>query len=124
MEVGHRQQIALTLFQPSPRGGTLTLRAMPIAAGIISDTLFAAVGASFNMAAELGRAASLDGAHDAQMIAAQMASLSMAVSIAMAAENVANLKPPPFYRQHTRVLARQRGAMISKFKRSSGLFVA
>ena len=63
-------------------------------------------------------------AHDAQMIAAQMAGLSTAVSIAMAAENGANLKPPPFYRQHTRVPARQRGAMISIFKRSSGLFVA
>ncbi len=124
MEVGHPQQIAVTLFQPSPRGATLTLRAMPIAAGITSAALFGAVGASFSMAARLGRAASFDGTHDAQMIAARMAGLSPAASIAMAAENVANLKPPPFCRQRTRVPARQCATMVSIFKRSSGLCVA
>ena len=35
--VGNRQQLRLAVFEPLPRGGRLTLRAMPIPAGVIGD---------------------------------------------------------------------------------------
>jgi len=45
------------------------VRAVAVAAGIVGDTDVIALVAFFDMAAEHGGAANLDGAHDAQLFA-------------------------------------------------------
>src|SRR3954470_4152167 len=62
MEVWHRQEFLLALFQPLTRHGSLTLRTMPIAAGIVADPGMATllVLTARHMAAEGCRAAVLD----------------------------------------------------------------
>jgi len=49
MEVANRQQVRLAIGKPSPRGRTLTLRAVPVAAGVVGDTPLATVLAGFDM---------------------------------------------------------------------------
>lgn len=63
VEVFDRQHVFDTRGHPLPRGGPLTLRAMPIAAGVVGDVLVAAFGAGRNMPAEGGGPASLNGGH-------------------------------------------------------------
>ena len=65
--VGNRQELRLAVFKPLPRGGRLTLRAMPIAAGIVGDPLVRAVLAALEVAAERGSATGLDRRHDLQL---------------------------------------------------------
>ena len=59
VEVRHRQQLFLALGQPFARRRSLTLWAMPVAAGIVGDLGMAAllVLTARDMAAELCRAA-------------------------------------------------------------------
>ena len=63
VEVLHRQQFGLARLKPFSRGGSLALRAVPIAATIISHMPVAAGGvlAKGDMAAERCCAAALDG---------------------------------------------------------------
>ena len=58
--VGNREQLRLPFFKPSPGGGRLTLRTMPISAGVVSDLDVVALLAARDMAAERRRAAALD----------------------------------------------------------------
>jgi hypothetical protein len=51
---------------------------MPVAAGIVGDADLAAVLASFDMTAEHGSAADLDGRHDAAMRTGQSVALGSA----------------------------------------------
>ena len=52
VEVSNRQQVGLPLGQPGPRGSTLTLGAVPVAATVVGDPLMAAVFASLDMTAQ------------------------------------------------------------------------
>ena len=63
MEVGHGQKLGLAFGKPLPRRAPLTLRAMPVAAAVVSDDRVAAafVLAARDMAAERRGAAALDG---------------------------------------------------------------
>jgi hypothetical protein len=51
MEIRHRQQLGLARRQPRLGGRPLTLRAVPVAAGVIGDARVRAVLAAFDMTA-------------------------------------------------------------------------
>ena len=57
--VGNRQELRLAVFEPSPRGGRLALRAVTIPAGVVCDALVRAVLAALDVAAERGCATGL-----------------------------------------------------------------
>ncbi len=57
VEVGGGQEFGLAFFKPSLSGDVLTLGAGPVAAGMIEDTLCAAVGAALDVASQGGGAA-------------------------------------------------------------------
>lgn len=57
VEVGGGEEFGLAFFKPSFPGDVLTLGAVSIAAGVIEDTLSAAVGAAFDVATQGGGAA-------------------------------------------------------------------
>jgi hypothetical protein len=67
MEIADRQQVGLALGKPGPRGRTLALRAMPVAAAVIGDAEMTAVVAALDMAAECLGTAVLDRRHDLQL---------------------------------------------------------
>ena len=92
VEVAHGQQVGLALFQPGPRGGALALRAMPVAARVIGDPPMAAVHAGFDVAAERGGPAVLDGRHDLELGQAQMPGMGSPVAGPGAAEDIGDLE--------------------------------
>ena len=57
VEVGGGEEFELTFFKPSFSGDVLTLGAVSIAAGMVEDTLGAAVGAALDVASQDGGAA-------------------------------------------------------------------
>lgn len=73
MEVGNRQEVGDTGGDPFRPSRALALGAMAVAAGIVSDAGRAAAVTCFNVAAEPGRAAGFDRAHDTAFASAEMA---------------------------------------------------
>src|SRR5580700_8109760 len=71
--IGDRQEFGLTLGEPLPRRRALTLRAMPVAAGIVGDAFVRAVLAALDMAAERRGPAGLDRRHHLQLGEAHVA---------------------------------------------------
>ena len=63
VEVRHVEQLGLAVREPLRARQTLALGAVPVAAGVVSDPLMAALAASLDMTAERGGAAILDRAH-------------------------------------------------------------
>src|SRR5882762_8934012 len=63
MIVRHRQQIGFARRQPVLCRRALALRAVPVAAGVVRDLAVRALLAARDMAAERGRAATLDRGH-------------------------------------------------------------
>ena len=61
MSVGHGEQFGAARGQPAVARLALTLRAVPVAAGVIGDGAMPATGALVQMATHRGGAASLDG---------------------------------------------------------------
>ena len=66
--VGNRQELRLAVFEPSPRGGRLALRAVTIPAGVVCDALVRAVLAALDVAAERGGATGFDRRHDPRAV--------------------------------------------------------
>jgi hypothetical protein len=92
MEVGDRQQLRLTAFEPVLGGPPLALRAVPVAAGVVGDTGMVAVLASLDMAPERRGSAHLDCAHDAALAEAQVPGIGGSPCFAVAAEDIRHLK--------------------------------
>jgi hypothetical protein len=67
VSVGSSEQFGASRGQPAIAHLALTLRAVPIPAGVIGDGSMAAAGALVYMASHRGGAASLDGVQDFQM---------------------------------------------------------
>jgi hypothetical protein len=65
MEVKHQQQIGFRVVKPLLADDTLTIRAMPISAGLACD---AGMFASLDIAAQRRRAALFDHQHDTTLI--------------------------------------------------------
>ena len=71
MEVLGGQQLGLALLEPFFPRRALALGAMTVAAGTIADVSVLAVVAPFDRTAQYGRAAGLDGLHQAMLIQGQ-----------------------------------------------------
>src|SRR6266567_7594195 len=80
--LGHRQQLGLPIREPLG----------PVAAGVVSDARCATIIALPDMAAERGRPAGRDGAHDATLDAPEMTGMRLSERFAMAAEDVRHLQ--------------------------------
>jgi len=61
VKVWHGEEFGLTGFDPLGRGEALTLRTMPIAAGVVDRALEAALETLLAVATQLGRATGRDG---------------------------------------------------------------
>jgi hypothetical protein len=92
VEIGHRQQLGLALGQPLGGRRRLTLRTVPVAAGIIGDADLAAALTLLDMAPQSGRAASFDGGHHPPLGAAEMTGMGLAISGTMVAEDIRHLE--------------------------------
>ena len=67
MHVGCREKFPAALFQPTIARLRLTLRAVPVAAGVIRDGAMPAAGALVEMTAECGGATARNGQQDFDM---------------------------------------------------------
>ena len=90
VEVGDGQHLSLPLLEPAGARQRTTFRAMPIAAGIVADEVFAAMAALIDMAAERGGPADLDGAHHPQGRTRE--SMGAPVGLAMLSKNVGHFQ--------------------------------
>lgn len=79
-------------FQPFAGSGTLTLRAMTVAAGIVSNDGMSTVWTAFHMAAQLCLAAFDDGRHNLHLTKADMTLIGLRPSRTMLTENIRNLQ--------------------------------
>ncbi len=93
------------------------VRAVAIAAGVVGDTDVIALVAFFDMAAEHGCAANLNGAHHAQLFARQF--VRGAVSLSVLSKNVGQLESRPVHAY----LFGKGGFWLRCSSRSSGLTV-
>ena len=91
IEVADGQQVGLALGKPCPRRRALTLRAVPVAAGVVGDAPLAAVLAGLDVTAERRGAAVLDCRHDLELGEAQVTCLGGPVSRPGCAEDVGDL---------------------------------
>ena len=95
MVILHRQQIGLPGFEPTFGGTGLTLRAMPVAAGVVSDFLMFTRGTAQDMTTQCRGTTLFDGGHDFQLTQAQMVMLSVSPSGPVAAEDIRHLQCKP-----------------------------
>ena len=91
VEIGNRQQVGLSRGKPRGSGSPLTLRTMPIAAGIVGDARHAAVVAGLDVAAERLGSARNDRAHHAPLDPAEMTGMDTTIGVAMPAQDIGNL---------------------------------
>ena len=82
------QKLGLPVLDPVRAGQRLAFGAMPIAAAVVRDSLDAALIALFEMAAERGRAAHLDGRHDASLCRGHRRAMLLSIGFSVAAEHV------------------------------------
>src|SRR6266705_6501740 len=91
MKVWHWQQLGLPLREPLGPRQPLAFGTVTVAAGVVSDARCATIIALLDMAAERGRPAGRDGAHDATLDAPEMTGMCLSERFAMAAEDVRHL---------------------------------
>src|SRR5271168_5073287 len=63
VEIGHVEQLCLTVFEPLGAGETLALRTVPITARVVRDTLMTAIAATLDVTAECCGATAFDCVH-------------------------------------------------------------
>jgi hypothetical protein len=91
--VSNWQQLGLPPLEPLLAGQGLALGAVAAAEGVVGDALMGAVAASFDVTAEGGRAAGLDGAHRLELFEAH--GVAVAVRLAVAPKDIGQLKAGP-----------------------------
>lgn len=92
MEIGNGQKVSFAIGKPLVAGGTLALRAVPVAAGVIGDTRVRAVIAGLDMPTKRRRLAQLDRGHDAAFHPAEVAVVNAGIGMAMTAEDIRHLQ--------------------------------
>jgi len=92
MEVADRQQLGLALGEPSPGGGALALRTMPVTAAVVGDRRVGAILAARHVAAESRGAAVHDGGHHLQLAKADMTRVGVTPRGAVVAEDIRDLE--------------------------------
>jgi len=101
--VGNRQQLRLAVFEPLPRGGSLTLWAVAVAAGIVGYPFVRAVLTALDMSAERRGPAGLDRRHHLQLGEAQVTGVRLAPCCPVGAKDVGDLEVRP---RHAAVVSR------------------
>ncbi len=91
VEIANWKQIGLAVGQPRPRGRALTLRAVPVATGVVGDAPVPAILAGFDVAAERCGAAVLDRRHDLDLGEAQVPGMGGPVGRPCGTENIGGL---------------------------------
>lgn len=86
-----RQEVCLPGFEPSLRRLCLTLRAMPVAAGVVADLLVIAGFTAQDVSSQRRTAALFDGRHDLKLRKAQVTAPGVAPGRAKASEDVGDL---------------------------------
>src|SRR5262249_34221500 len=92
MKVWHWQQLGLPIREPLDPLQPLAFGTVTVAAGVVSDARCATIIALFDMAAERGRSAGCDGAHDAPLDAPEMTGVHLSERCAVAAEDIRHLR--------------------------------
>jgi len=92
VEVADGQEISFAFGEPVPRRRALAFGAVAIATGVVGDPAVVAVFASFDMAAEGGRAAALNGRHHLELAEADMAGMALSPCWAVAKEDIRDLQ--------------------------------
>ena len=88
MKIRDLEKFGLPLLDPLRPGQTLAFGAVSIAAAIERIAFVAALIAAFEVAAEHGRAAHLDGGHDAPLRHRHRRAMLLSISFSVAAEHV------------------------------------
>src|SRR5436190_11811760 len=92
LEIWHRQQFRLALGQPFPCRRALTLRAVPIAAGVIGDDGVSTVLAARDVPAKGRGAAAFDRRHHLQLIEADVTGIGRTPRGPVLAEDIRHLQ--------------------------------
>src|ERR1051326_3649046 len=92
VKILHRQQVGLAAFQPLRFGKTLTLVAMPVPAGVVTDTAMPAGIAFFYMAAQRRCSTHFYGMHHGQLLVRERATMPVPIARAMLAEDIRQLQ--------------------------------
>ena len=95
MKIGHGQEFGLAVGQPFLGSGSLALRAVPVAAGVVRDAQVGAGFAAFDMTAQCRRSAALDRRHHLQLAEAHMAGVGGTPSRPVMTEDVRHLDRRP-----------------------------
>ena len=93
--VRSRQKLRLAFGEPLPRRRALTLRAVPVAAGVVGDAFVRTVLAALDMSAERGGPTGLDRRHHLQLGEAHVTGVSLAPRRPMDAKDVGDLQARP-----------------------------
>src|SRR5438067_835571 len=88
MEIGHLEKFGLPVLDPLRSSQTLAFGAVSIPAAIECVPFKAALIAAFEVAAKSGRAAHLDGGHDAPLPRRYRRAMLLSISFSVAAEHV------------------------------------
>ena len=92
MEIGHRQELCTACLDPTLLGQRLALRAMAVAAGVVTGDLRPTAITRLQMAPEGRRTAVLDGLHHAALLRAE--SMRTAIGLAVFSKDLRELQPP------------------------------
>jgi hypothetical protein len=98
MKIGNGQELGPVLCQPFRPSQGLTLVAVAIGAGVVTDPAMPAAVALVHVPAENRRAADLDGAHDPPLRRAHGVAMSLLIGWAMNAKNVGDFERRPAHR--------------------------
>src|ERR1700736_5449031 len=93
MEVGHVEQLRLTVLKPLGACEALTFRAVAITARVVRDALMPTVTAPLDMAAERGGAATLDSDHGAPPCRGQRRAVLITICGPEVAEHIRHFQP-------------------------------
>jgi hypothetical protein len=88
----NRQQFGLPRFEPALRSTALTLRAMPVAAGVVGDLGMLTRFTAQHMSTERRAAALLDRGHDLALTQAQVRALRLPPGWPMGTEDIRDLQ--------------------------------
>src|SRR5277367_5325156 len=93
MRVGHRQQACGLFHEPAVAGRGLTLGTVPVAAGVVSDSLIAAAIAPFKVGAEGRRSASADIAQHLPLLVRESMAPALKELVLVSVEDIGHFEP-------------------------------
>src|SRR5271165_4371849 len=95
MEIGHGEQVLLAPRQPALARLGLTLRAVPVATGVIGDGLEIASRAGVQMAPERSRSTCGDGPQHAELLIAKPGVVLFSEAVALDAKDIGHFYQRP-----------------------------